>query len=203
VDIPIDFRETFTVELEKLRLQVEILSKEIDLLNNIESQNNDEIKIGSRVLVTFEDKTSIEGRVWGKKSSTSVYEINRDGYKNYMNISRESLTNLSFGHIGELERKHWIANQKLIEYESILNDSAIPEFLIEQQFNIVEVIKFTFAYPCDKIDFVLGRNLRSGTLKLPQGHIKAVGFYEIEFDNQKLVGVKMSSEFAFESSRER
>lgn len=171
-----------------------------DEFSNYNPDLNDEVKsipIGSRVLVTYDNGTTIEGRVWSV-SKSNIYQVNRDGYKTYMNFPISNLKNLSTGYLGILERNIWLHEQNIISYQEILTNAQIPEILTDSAVNVIEVIHIESFYLFDVISFILSTNLRSGKVKLPKNVIPELGYYEFEVLNNEIVAVNKSSKMVFE-----
>jgi hypothetical protein len=85
--------------------------------------SSNKIEYGSKVLADYGDGKTIEGRVWGFGSDGKV-KINRIGYKSFMYFNINSLTNISVGTIGKLEKKQWILEQTKNElFQEISNYS--------------------------------------------------------------------------------
>lgn len=187
--------------MERLNLLEDRLQMLINDLEIINSNNNEaEILIGSRVSILFDDGEIVEGRVWGKKSYDNLYEINRDGYSSYINIPRHQLKNLSIGFEGRLEKEIWLTKTEVAELKAIFIDSEIPIILLTKERNIVQIVKIESLYPCDKIEFVLSHNLNSGSIKIPNGKINKLGYYEILVSGNNIKSIIASSEKAFDLS---
>lgn len=196
-DLNLNFSTELNSKLIELKQLNTLLTKELKIINDNFNQDEEDIKIGSIVLIKFDDETKIEGRVWGKKNYTGEYEVNRNGYKNYMNIPRKNLTNLSIGTLGELERKLWITQQKIQEYNKILENSKIPEILLENVYNVIEVVEIKHEFPCSIIEFVMAGKMQSSSIKIPHGQINDCGFYQLEVENNCIKSITRSSEIAF------
>lgn len=197
-DLELTISKTITKRLNNLKDKLKILNEDLTNLNLCSEE--DEIPIGSRVLINLEDGTIREGRVWGKKRYNDNYEINKDGNKTYQNIDKKLLTNLSTGTIGKLEREIWLTKTQISQYEKILENSELPVILMENKNNIVEVVNIENYYPCDIISFVLANNLQSGKLKIPNGIINKLGYYEIRLKENTIESIIFSSETAFKLS---
>lgn len=91
-------------ELNELLNQLEIIS---DSFNKIrDGISDDNIGVGSRVRIKFEEGNEIEGRVWSVKRDGTC-AVNRDGYASIINMNPDKLTNLSVGTYGKLDREQW------------------------------------------------------------------------------------------------
>ena len=96
-------------QLQQLIVQVSEISQTLELLN---IDDSDRIEYGCKVLIRYNDGTFKEGRVWGI-NKYGMAQVNRDGYKSFMNFELSDLKNLSVGTIGKLEKTKWVMEQKI------------------------------------------------------------------------------------------
>lgn len=158
-----------------------------------------EIEVGCRVLATYEDGLTVEGRVWGIKNNGTLI-VNRDGYKSIMNFEPNMVKNLSIGIIGVLEKQIWQIQTEIEEIESLIGTSCIPTIFIDNQDSIVEVVKINKELYIDSIEFVHGGNLKSYKIHTPKNAITELGYYHIGSTQKgELICINKSSEFAFKT----
>ena len=96
-------------ELQELIVKLNEISQTLESLN---IEDSDRIEYGCKVQAKYNDGTFIEGRVWNI-SNYGTAQVNRDGYKSYMNFDLSNLKNLSVGTIGKLEKAKWIMEQRI------------------------------------------------------------------------------------------
>lgn len=96
-------------ELQELIAQVNEIAQTLEFLK---IDDSDKIEYGCKVEVKYNDGSFIEGRVWGI-SKYGTAQVNRDGYKSYMNFVLSDLKNLSVGTIGKLEKAKWVKEQRI------------------------------------------------------------------------------------------
>jgi hypothetical protein len=110
------YLDNLEIELKETIEKLAIVSDTVDKIAN---EVEDKIEYGSKVLITWEDGRTIEGRVWDVKGN-GVFGINRDGYAGTINLginkpglTGHSLRNLSIGTYGKLEREKWLLTDKV------------------------------------------------------------------------------------------
>ena len=199
--LDLNYQEEIENDLVKQTEQIKCIYEDLGQLGIEFNENNNDIPIGSRVIIKHNIRHK-EGIVSGKKTYNNIYEVIPDGQTSYNNFERSELTNISISYLGKLKRDLWVAEKKVYLYNEILKDSKIPDILLKNIFNIVEVIRVTKEFDFSIISFIMAKTLRSGTMKLPSKYIREEGFYEIEVKNSKIIGIQRSSKYVFENLRE-
>lgn len=74
--------------------------------------SDEEIGVGSRVIITYEDGKTIEGRVWRMKRD-GFAAVNRDGYAAECLFKVSELKHISVGTYGKLEKQQWLLRKKI------------------------------------------------------------------------------------------
>ncbi len=125
--------EHLEIELKEIEERLSMISDSIDKINS--NLGNDEIDYGSRVLITWENGSTNEGRVWVVKGN-GIYGVNRDGYastinlgRNHEGLTKHTLQNLSVGTYGNLEREQWILKRKINEVKYFIEKCTEPDFI--------------------------------------------------------------------------
>lgn len=199
-----DLDLTLTIAAEKrlkqLRKKLEVLKSDFEELSTQDNDADNQIPVGSRVSISYDDGTKGEGRIWYPNHYGKGYGINRDGYSSYMYFPASAVKNTSIGTLGNLEREIWLTKVRIANYEEVLDGTGIPECLKEREKNIVQVVDVKRVFPCEIIEFVVSHNLYSGSLKIPAGKVFVPGFYEIVISEEKIVAINKSSELAFNLS---
>ncbi|MBX0335558.1 hypothetical protein K3G39_20190 [Pontibacter sp. HSC-14F20] len=189
-DLQLNFRTKLASELLKIEMRLSALT---DTYSKIKRGEKQSIEVGSRV--KFIDGEQ-EGRVINIKNDGTI-QVNRDGYKSLINMMPDDLQNLSVGTEGQLEKDIWLLETKKKEIQDVLTTSKLPDFFFSIRDNLVCIVKITEEYPCQFVEFVHAKDLRSYRMKLPAYAIGRIGFYHIECDEKDIISVNMSSEFAF------
>ena len=114
-------------ELKKINFEIEVLKtilSEVD--NDSEDQN---IKIGSRVLIRWKHGGETKGRVVGIRKSDRAFYVHRDGYAgviglgvNKPGLSEHTLENLSTGAYGKLDQRLWHAQSRVLEIQNSIKE---------------------------------------------------------------------------------
>lgn len=98
-------------ELQDLVTQVTVINETLTSFH-LDSFETDSIDYGSKVQLKNHDGSYIEGRVWGINKQGEI-QVNRDGFKSFMNCKLADLKNLSVGTIGKLEKQKWIKERRI------------------------------------------------------------------------------------------
>ncbi|MGN6618617.1 MAG: hypothetical protein ACTHJ5_15705 [Ilyomonas sp.] len=209
-DIKFPFYKSSLAQIDKLKIELNLLKSEFEKMSSEgeeltsydEKLKDDEreIPIGSRVLVKRPNRNVTEGRIWGKKNYGNIYEVNKKGLKNYENIRRNELINLSIGVFDELERDIWIAEKNITNLGVLLSIGKLPQYLTKNSFYIIEIaMVLPYSELFDIVYFVLSDNLQSNTFLAPT-KVTNTGFYQIEVSDGEILDIRPSSKTAFELS---
>lgn len=202
-EIPIDYRESFEKEISLLDSILQKLKSEMEIIQSNSLSIDDELGYGSRVTITYKNGEKINGRVTHIDKYKENFYIHRDGHNSLIKMKANDLIHLSIGVIGRLEKQIWILQQRKSNLENILYNSEIDIELIENKTSLIEIVSIIEEYPCEILEYVLAKNLKSGSLKVPQNLIKEVGFYELNISDSNVLSFKKSSKLAFEKSIEK
>jgi hypothetical protein len=97
-------------ELKQLQKKLETVNETLTKITD--GISDEEIGFGSRVLLTYQDGRTAEGRVWRVKKD-GVVAINRDGYAAEILWNVKDLKHLSVGTYGKLEKQQWLLQNSI------------------------------------------------------------------------------------------
>lgn len=197
----INFRTHVKEELFDLELKLLEIQPVYDWIR--QNEISDEIKEGSRVVFDHGfGNNPVQGRVIA--INKGKYSVHRDGFVGTINAQKSDLTNLSTGIVAELERKVWVLERRIARMNWHLQNAEIPDILLINRYNLIHVINVNSKTEISKgiyefITFIHSLNKQSYQLKINQGLITEIGYYQLEIESGDIRSILKSTKETFES----
>jgi hypothetical protein len=125
-------------ELKKIEAENELLLS--ILQSSTENGKIDQISVGMKVQITYENGNAEYGRVISLNRNRKQWLINRDGFTSTIGVPENQLKVLYPGIEGIIDKKHWLNKTKIDILKSILRGSSLPEYFRDKEYINVRVV---------------------------------------------------------------